>query len=178
MEVRALDWIQRQVDSSDKLYLLHGRREPQKDKPPAPQTLRLRHYLSMVKTQKHREALTSLLLSTHLLAVEILRWGDHMQPRVDDRSKRVCRLCKIDVETPEHALLVCDASAEVSALRDVFLEQLFKTAPILRPLMDEQNLIEFFKSMVYERSTIALVAKFAYEVLEVFYATPVYRPAV
>ncbi|KAJ7664210.1 hypothetical protein B0H17DRAFT_1143773 [Mycena rosella] len=32
------------------------------------------------------------------------------------------------------------------------------------------------KSMVYERSTIALVAKFAYEVLEVFYATPVFRP--
>ncbi|KAJ6447689.1 hypothetical protein C8R47DRAFT_1083542 [Mycena vitilis] len=38
-----LQWIQNEVDSSDKLYLLKGRREPQKDEPPAPQTLRLRH---------------------------------------------------------------------------------------------------------------------------------------
>jgi hypothetical protein len=82
-----LQWIQGEVDSSDKLYLLQGRREPQKDKPPAPQTLRLRHYLSMVKTQKHREALTSLLLSTHLLAVEVLRYGDHLHIREDDRSR-------------------------------------------------------------------------------------------
>ncbi|KAJ7081804.1 hypothetical protein B0H15DRAFT_994332 [Mycena belliarum] len=108
-----LRWIQGEVDSSEKLYLIKGRREPRKDMAPAPQTLRLRHYLFMVKTQKHREALTSLLLSTHLLAVEILRYGDHAQPRENDRSKRVCRFCKIEVETPEHALLTCDASPEV-----------------------------------------------------------------
>jgi hypothetical protein len=66
-----LQWIQGVIDSSEKLYLIQGHREPQKDKPPAPETLRLRHYLSMVNTQKHREALTSLLLSAHLLAVEV-----------------------------------------------------------------------------------------------------------
>jgi len=55
--------------------------------------------------------------------------------------------------------------------------QLFTTAPNLRRRMDEEDSIEFF--MVYERSTIALVAKFAHEVLQVFYATPVFRlPAV
>jgi hypothetical protein len=43
--------------------------------------------------------------------------------------------------------------------------------------MEKSNLtlIEFFKSMVYERSTIPLVAKFAHEVLEVFYANAVFR---
>jgi hypothetical protein len=170
-----LQWIQGEVDSTDKLYLIQGRREPQKDKPPVPQTLRLQHYLSMVKTQKHREAITSLLLSTHLLAVEILRYGDHLHKREDDRSRRVCRFCKSEVETPEHALLACEASVEVKSLRTAFLERLFSDAPILRSRMAQLNLIEFFKAMLYERSTIALVAKFAFEVLEVFYATPVFR---
>jgi hypothetical protein len=177
MDNLMLQWIQGEVDSSDKLYLLQGRREPQKDKPPAPQTLRLRNYLPMVKTQKHREALTSLLISTHLLAVEILRYGDHEHPRQDDRSKCVCRFCKSDIETPEHALLGCDASSKVVHLRSSFLVQLIATAPTLRRLMEKSNLtlIKFFKSMVYERSTIPPAAKFAHEVLEVFYANPVFR---
>ncbi|KAJ7246142.1 hypothetical protein B0H12DRAFT_1306477 [Mycena haematopus] len=119
VEGLSMQWIQGELDSSEKLYLLKGRREPQKDKPPAPQTLRLRHYLFMVKTQKHREALTSLLLSTHLLAVEILRYGDHLHKREEDRSRHVRRFCKSEVETPEHALLVYDASEEVSSLRAV-----------------------------------------------------------
>ena len=81
-----LQWIQGEVDSTDQLSLIQGRRGPQKDKPPAPQTLPLRHYLSMVRTQKHRETLTSLLMSTHLflkIAVEVLWWGDHLQKRED-----------------------------------------------------------------------------------------------
>jgi hypothetical protein len=73
IESRALKWLQDEVDSSVKLYLLHGRREPQKDKPAAQKTLFLRHYLSMVKTQEHREAMTSIMLSTHQLALEKLR---------------------------------------------------------------------------------------------------------
>jgi hypothetical protein len=60
-------WLQQEVDKSDKLYMLHGRREPQKDKPAVQKTLYLRHYLSMVKTSSHREALTSIMVSTHLL---------------------------------------------------------------------------------------------------------------
>jgi hypothetical protein len=39
IEDSALKWFQQEVDSSDKLYLLHGRREPQKDKPAAQKTL-------------------------------------------------------------------------------------------------------------------------------------------
>jgi hypothetical protein len=62
-------------------------------------------------------------------------------------------------------------------MREVVLEKLFTDAPSLRRRMVELNLIDFFKGMVYERSTIALVAKFAYDVLEVFYAKPVHRLA-
>jgi hypothetical protein len=31
------------------------------------------------------------------------------------------------------------------------------------------------KAIIYERSTIVLVAKYVHDILEVFYATPVYR---
>jgi hypothetical protein len=76
-EERALGWLEHEVDTSDKLYLLHGRREPEKDKPAIQKTLYIRHYLSMVRTQSHRKSLTSILLSTHQLALEVLRYADH-----------------------------------------------------------------------------------------------------
>jgi hypothetical protein len=37
----------------------------------------------------------------------------------------------LQVEIPEHALLACDASIEVKALREVFLDKLFTYAPSL-----------------------------------------------
>jgi hypothetical protein len=57
------------------------------------------------------------------------------------------------------------------------LHKLFTDAPSLRRRIVELGLAEFFKSMIYEHSTIALVAKFAYDVLEVFYAKAVHRMA-
>jgi hypothetical protein len=60
----------------------------------------------MVKTQKHREAITSVLLSTHLLAVEVLRYIDHVHQPVP-YSERICRFCMEEVETPEHTLITC-----------------------------------------------------------------------
>ncbi|KAF8137938.1 hypothetical protein K438DRAFT_1494664, partial [Mycena galopus ATCC 62051] len=116
----ALSWLQHQIESTDKLYLIQGRVEPQKDKPPEVITLFLRHYLFMVKTQTYREALThhctSILLSTHLLAVEKLRHVDHAKPKVS-REQRLCRFCFRSVETPEHALLECISSNALLDLR-------------------------------------------------------------
>jgi hypothetical protein len=40
--------------------------------------------------------------------------------------------------------------------------------------MVELDSIEFLKAMIYERSTIVLVAKYAHEVLREFYSVPVY----
>ncbi|KAJ7242477.1 hypothetical protein C8J57DRAFT_1557735 [Mycena rebaudengoi] len=84
-----LNWLQGEINSSEKLYLLHGRREPQKDKGPAQIVSCMWHYLILVKTQKYREALTSLLLSTHLLAVEILRYVDHALPKVPRADRHI-----------------------------------------------------------------------------------------
>jgi hypothetical protein len=72
---------------------------------PAQKTLYLGHYLSMVKTANHREVLTSTMLSTH-------------------------SLCIAEVESPEHALLECQASPAVLNLRTV-------------PVYDIYNLVVF-----------------------------------
>jgi hypothetical protein len=152
-----LEWLQGEIDSSDKLYLLHGRREPQKDKGPTQVTSCMRHYLTLVKTQKHREAITSVLLSTHLLAVEVLRYVNHAHQPVP-RSERVCRLCKEEVETPEHALITCTSSDELVQLRATFLAKLFNDRPDLRIQMMALSNTEFLKAIIYPRVTIPLVA--------------------
>ncbi|KAJ6501046.1 hypothetical protein C8R47DRAFT_970532 [Mycena vitilis] len=174
VEKLMMEWLQQSIDSSDKLYLLHGRLEPQKDKPPTLVTSKMRHYLTMVKTQKHREALTSLLLSTHQLALEVLRYTDHAYQPVA-RPDRLCRLCMEEVETPEHALITCKSSDELVGLRAAFLTKLFSNSPDLQISMVVNSETEFLKTVVYSRPNIALVAKYAYEVLQLFYAVPVYR---
>ena len=134
-----LEWLQDAIDSSDKLYLIQGRIETQKDKPPTQIISKMRHYLSMVKTQKHREALTSLLLSTHQLAVEILRYVDHAYQPVP-RADRLCRLCKDEIETPEHALLSCTSLDTLVELQALFLVELFENSPDLRTFMAETRI--------------------------------------
>ncbi|KAF5383271.1 hypothetical protein D9615_004808 [Tricholomella constricta] len=176
VETGVSTWLlQGEVDTSDKLYLLRDRKEPQKDKAPAQITLRLRHYLILVKTRAHREALTSIMLSTHMLAVEKLRWVEHGHPRVD-RAERLCRLCRNEVETPEHALLNCTASLELLALRHDFFVELLIALPHLHSAVEQMDSINLLKRLIAQRPTISLVAKFAYHVLKLFYDVPIYRP--
>jgi hypothetical protein len=88
---------------------------------------------------------------------------------------RFCRFCKTQVESPEHALLECQVSPDIFMLRNVFLNKLFHTVPSLQQKMAELSSIEFLKAMIYERATIVLVANYVHDVLEAFYATPLYR---
>ncbi|KAJ6481555.1 hypothetical protein C8R47DRAFT_1049836 [Mycena vitilis] len=169
-----MEWLQAEIDSSDKLYLLQGRLEPQKDKPPKQITSTMRHYLTLVKTQTHREALTSIMLSTHQLAVEILRYVDHEHGQVA-RENRLCRFCKTDIETPEHALITCTSQDALVDLREKFLEHLFLKCPNLRLRLALDSNVEFLKAIIHSRPSIALVAKFAHDVLQLFYAVPVFR---
>ncbi|KAJ7232990.1 hypothetical protein B0H12DRAFT_184596 [Mycena haematopus] len=84
-------------------------------------------------------------------------------------------LCRQEVESPEHALTTCQSSDKLVELHAVFLAKLFIDLPQLHTQMAELSNTEFLKAIIYPRSTIALVAKFAYEVLEVFYEVPVFR---
>ena len=60
-------WLKAAIDDSPKLYLLHGRKVPDKDGGlPRHKTLHFQHYLS-VNNADHRKFVTHLLLSCHLL---------------------------------------------------------------------------------------------------------------
>ncbi|KAJ7243262.1 hypothetical protein C8J57DRAFT_1083760 [Mycena rebaudengoi] len=96
----------------------------------------MRHYLSMVRTQSHRESLTSNLLSTHQLALEVLRYADHARRRIPC-NERFCRICHGAVESPEHALSECQESLAVLNLRNTFMEKLFSTVPKMQTKMVE-----------------------------------------
>ncbi|KAK0433388.1 uncharacterized protein EV420DRAFT_1240540, partial [Desarmillaria tabescens] len=65
-------WVLTKISKSEKLYLLHGCKGPRKGKAPVPVALRMRNYLD-VTMPNHRDALVSIVLSTHRLAVERLR---------------------------------------------------------------------------------------------------------
>ena len=108
------------------------------------------------------------------IPVEVLRYVDHAHQSVP-RSERLCRFCKKDIETPEHALISCESLDALVELRASFLAKLFTELPVLRNRMAELSNTEFLKAIIYPRSTIALVAQYAYEVLELFYAEPVFR---
>ncbi len=91
-----------------KLYLAHGRLDTvRKGKPPKEVVLKLRMYLTL-PVSSYRDALASVMFSTHKLAVERLRWVDHGRPAVA-RHCRLCRLCECAVKTQERALLQCDS---------------------------------------------------------------------
>lgn len=176
IETQTGKWLQNEVDGSRKLYLIHGRLEPQKNKPPAQKSLYLRHYLTTVQSRKHRRALTSVLLSTHHLAVQRMGWGDHEHKRVEDIRLRKCRFCHHEVETSEHALFQCAGSVDVRKLRKAFLTQIFHEIPHLQRMRGSTTL-DFLKALTYERQTISLLAKYAYDVLQLFYAVPMKWPA-
>ncbi|KAJ7659268.1 hypothetical protein DFH06DRAFT_989969, partial [Mycena polygramma] len=93
------------------------------------------------------------------------------------RHERLCRFCVAKVESPEHALLECQASPEVLNLRNVFLQKFLRAVPKMQSKIVELNSIELLKALIYERSTITLVGKFVHDVLKVFYDLPVYRPS-
>ena len=127
-----------------------------------------------MKTQTHREALTSILLSIHQLAVEILRYVNYGHQQVP-RENRLCRFCKTGIETPEHVMITCTLLNALVELHRTFLEQLFLKCPNLQRHLTEDSNTEFLKVIKNSRPSIALVAKFAHDILQLFYAIPVLR---
>ena len=64
-------------------------------------------YLSTVKKEKHRIAMTKIRLSNHKLAIET---GRHNKI---DRENRICPLCTNGVENEEHFMMKCPAYSEL-----------------------------------------------------------------
>ncbi|KAJ7018977.1 hypothetical protein C8F04DRAFT_976280, partial [Mycena alexandri] len=92
-----------------------------------------------------------------------------------DRNLRVCRFCKAEIESPEHAMLECDAQPDLIALREDFFTRMRRDVSGL-PEMDTMPPARYLTHLIAYRDTISLVAKFAYKVVQIFEATPMYIP--
>ncbi|KAF6741047.1 hypothetical protein DFP72DRAFT_760277, partial [Ephemerocybe angulata] len=107
-------FITEEINRISSLYLLKDRLEPneRRGSPPTIVPIKFRHYLSSVTYRKHRVALTKILTGCHDLAVERLKWSRTVTgERVTiNRQERLCRYCKEKSESPEHAMLECNAN--------------------------------------------------------------------
>lgn len=139
-EVAMRDSVQALIDTSSKLRLLRGRKERDGDGRLATTPLAFRHYLR-VPIHDHRVALTKLILSDHILCEERGRWIEGERQRIP-REWRLCRLCRRAVESPEHALLECQAD-EPAALRLIFISKITADVPPLAGYRGCTTLLHF-----------------------------------
>lgn len=166
--------LQSKIDASDRLYLLHGHLEPSRYSPPKYQALAVRHYITEVQNQKHRVSMCRLLLNDHKLALELLRRASRAVPAIP-RALRLCRFCKDKVESPEHAILECRASPDLTRIRVDAFNALADYFPILRDVqyISPASSLAILKSIIFEFDTIQIVAKFVHDALTHFYTVPV-----
>jgi hypothetical protein len=139
-----------------------------------PSSMKLRLYLC-IPVPAHRKALMCILLSSHSLGVELLRYQERLRPPVP-RLARLCRLCFRDVESEGHALLGCSSPVLIE-LRRHFLTDIFTMLPMIPrqwPSMDD-----FIRHLVQTQNfdIIQRLAKYTYNVLAHYSTTPLFRPA-
>ncbi|KAF8057159.1 hypothetical protein FPV67DRAFT_1677448 [Lyophyllum atratum] len=169
VQCSADEWIDGVILSSDKTRdLLTGRLEMEGDKL-VKKVMSFRHYLR-VKTPKHRKALTRLVLSCHDLAMERLRWGERRRDPVA-KQFRICRFCKDGLEDAVHAMITCPHGPLVT-LRDDFWRKVDISLPGFRAKHHDPGAL--LRDLLAQRGTISLLAMLAYDILEVFYAEPIY----
>ncbi|PBK99811.1 hypothetical protein ARMGADRAFT_1161404 [Armillaria gallica] len=141
---------------------------------PQQMTLARRAYLSVL-IPAHRKALTCLFLSSHVLAVEVLRWSERYRPRIP-RDWRLCRYCKIAMEDEMHCLLRCTIAPGLVELHGLFLADIHAACPMLGDawncLDDEDRLACLLQLPTLD----SRLAQYVHHVLEIFRAAPVYVP--
>ncbi|OCH92312.1 hypothetical protein OBBRIDRAFT_791423 [Obba rivulosa] len=147
------------VETLPKLVLLHGR----------PDILSFRPYLHVMVPQ-HRIALTRMLVSDHPLAVERLRWAKRYRPPVP-WHERLCRLCRDALDDSPHTMLECSAAADPVALRDVFWGKVGAEWARLRSAAHDPA--HALALLMARPSLHGLVAKLAYDALEVYARVPI-----
>jgi hypothetical protein len=173
-EVRkgALTEIQREFDGSSKLYLLHGRLDngEEEGRRKVVVTSKLRDYLRL-ENPNHRKAFTRILVSAHMLAVEIYQYAKAPVPR----KERVCRFGCGEVETPEHIWLGCRGNDALIQLRS----ELQRKIVVLCSEDELVGLMELddtpalqLKTLLGLPQCVATLAEYAYEIEKILKKCP------
>ncbi|KAI5827202.1 hypothetical protein K523DRAFT_247356, partial [Schizophyllum commune Tattone D] len=135
----------------------------------------MRPYLATT-VPAHRKALTRLLLSDHILAVEVLRRPARYRRAVLAREDRLCRLCRLHVEDEVHALLDCRGRLDLICMRRTLFEDMHRMK-VRAPAFDGENWGRSFLCWLtgQKRDDVrAAWAHYVYRVLGVFEAVPIY----
>jgi hypothetical protein len=155
------------IRDSSKLTLLRGRRQRNNDGKLVDEASRLRAYLT-VRTNKHRVALTRLLLSDHDLAEEQLRRDIRGRPSVP-ADQRLCRFCERAIESPLHAVFECEDSDDLLSSRHAFTLVMSAEVPGI-DRWHTGNPLGLLHELLTRKSLLPRFAKFAYEVTEIYNA--------
>lgn len=136
--------------------------------------LKLRQYLR-IPVPAHRKALTRLLLSSHTLGVEILRYAERYRKRAP-REFRFCRFCRRGVETEAHAMITCSAPA-LTALRHPFIQDIYELVPEWPRNWTSSDI--FLRTLVQTRNFDVLqrLAKYTFEVFAEYRTQAIFKPA-
>lgn len=176
--------LKKLVDESPKLELLHQRTCYTGKTRRAAAVLEFRDYLR-VRCREHRQALTSLVVSDHCLAIEQLRRGTRTRTEKVPRALRLCRFCMSEIEDPLHALFTCTASEELVELRLSFWEKYKQSMPrnlentdvfSVRELQDMQPK-ERLHALLSSVESASILGIFAARMLSLFRLTPLYEPS-
>ncbi|KAK0447716.1 hypothetical protein EV421DRAFT_1787771 [Armillaria borealis] len=121
-------------------------------------------------------AITRLVMSSYIFAVEVLRWRERYRKFVP-RKWRLCRFCRLSVEDEVHALLSCTGHIELMHRRDRFFTEVTAIVPTFHELRTSPctglEQLWFLMRVPDLRYTFA---KYVHDVLDFFATVPVYVP--
>ena len=124
--------------------------------------------------RKFSIAFTSIMFSSHALAVERLRWGERYRAPVP-REWRLCRFCRAHVEDEAHALIECrgDSLHDLHPVREAMRSDIIAVVPDFTWGSDAHTVL---LHLLHDIRVSVPVARFIYKVLSIFYSVPMYVP--
>jgi hypothetical protein len=123
----------------------------------------------------HCKALTRVLLASHPLRIEMLRYRECLRLPVP-RNMRLCRFCLGGVESEGHALLGCSTPTLVE-LRRVFLTDVYRTLPSIPRHWPSTDIFLQYLIQTGNFDIIQRLTKYAYDILLHYSTIPLFRPA-
>ncbi|KAJ3861884.1 hypothetical protein EV359DRAFT_46300 [Lentinula novae-zelandiae] len=159
-------YLQSQVDSSHRLALLHGRREPQKEGPSKYFARTLRHYLIHIRNHSHRRSLTRLLCGD-MVPLTFRSSPARIDPLLPSEvPAKQCRSCQspFHPESPQHIFLQCAADHTIVGLRTAFLDDISPSFPLPRNrLFSNSEALHYLKHFIFNISSTSRTARFIHE---------------
>ncbi|THU98739.1 hypothetical protein K435DRAFT_660380 [Dendrothele bispora CBS 962.96] len=171
-------WVEEQIGTAfRKTYLLQYRKEPNNEGTGyRHKAMCMRQYLGDIRNPKHRKAFTKLICGDHPLAVERLRWADNHRVSVPF-EERLCRFCISAIENPEHALLECP-HIPLASLQESYMTSYYSLHGNTLQCDARTDATAFLGNIISFKPAFSLTAKYIYEVLKIYDATPLHVPPV